>query len=87
MAENLGKYLPNEGRAPKLRHRMAAEGMQFPWRWNGDTVSLNLGVIWEMSARILMLGWLDKRASRRGSAQPRYALDKMKPRSAGIRGS
>ena len=28
---------------------MAADGMQFPWRWNGDTISLNLGVIWEMS--------------------------------------
>jgi PPOX class probable F420-dependent enzyme len=23
--------------------------MQFPWRWNGGTISLNLGVIWEMS--------------------------------------
>ena len=21
--------------------RKAAEGMQFPWRWNGDTISLN----------------------------------------------
>ena len=29
--------------------RLAAKGMQFPWRWNGDTISLNLGVIWEMS--------------------------------------
>ena len=28
---------------------MAAEGMQFSWRWNGGTISLNLGVIWEMS--------------------------------------
>ncbi len=28
---------------------MAAEGMQFSWRWNGGTNSLNLGVIWEMS--------------------------------------
>ncbi len=41
--------LPNEGRSPKSAHRMAAEGMQFPWRWNGGTISLNLGVIWEMS--------------------------------------
>ncbi len=30
-------------------HRMAAEGMPLPWRWNGSTISLNLGVIWEMS--------------------------------------
>ena len=28
---------------------MAAERMQFPWRCNGDPISLNLGVIWEMS--------------------------------------
>ena len=28
---------------------MAAEGMQFPWRWNGSTISVNLKVIWEMS--------------------------------------
>ena len=28
---------------------MAAEGMQFPWRGNGGTIFLNLGVIWEMS--------------------------------------
>ncbi len=33
MAENLGKYLPNEGRSPKPGHRMAAERMLFPWRW------------------------------------------------------
>ncbi len=41
--------LPNEGRSPKSGHRMAAEGMQFPWRWNGGTIFLNVGVIWEMS--------------------------------------
>ncbi len=29
---------------------MAAEGMPFPWRWNGGTISTNLDVIWEMSA-------------------------------------
>ena len=34
---------------PKSGHRMAAEGMQFSWRWNGGTTSLNLGVIWGMS--------------------------------------
>jgi hypothetical protein len=31
---------------------MAAEGMQFSWRWNGGMVSLNLGVIWGMSVQI-----------------------------------
>ena len=24
--------LPNEGRSPKSRHQMAAEGVLFPWR-------------------------------------------------------
>ncbi len=32
---------------------MAAEGMQFSWRWNGGTISLNLGVIWEMSVDMI----------------------------------
>ena len=32
---------------------MAAEGMQFSWRWNGGTISLNLGVIWEMSVDLI----------------------------------
>ena len=26
--------------------------MQFPWRWNGDTISLNLDVIWGMSVEL-----------------------------------
>jgi hypothetical protein len=30
---------------------MAAERMQFPRRWNGGTISQNLGVIWEMSVQ------------------------------------
>ncbi len=41
--------LPSEGRSPKSGHWMAAEGMPFSWRGNGGTISLNLGVIWEMS--------------------------------------
>ncbi len=41
--------LPDEGRSPESGYRMAAEGMQFSWRWNGGTISPNLGVIWEMS--------------------------------------
>ena len=28
---------------------MAAEGMPFPWRGNGSTISIDLAVIWEMS--------------------------------------
>ncbi len=38
-----------EGRSPKSGHRMAAEGMPFPWRWNGSTISTDLDVIWGMS--------------------------------------
>ena len=30
---------------------MAAEGMQFSWRWIDGTISLNLGVIWEMAMK------------------------------------
>jgi hypothetical protein len=41
--------LPTEGRSPTSGHRMAAEGMPFPWRWNGGMISANLEVIWEMS--------------------------------------
>ncbi len=28
---------------------MAAKGMQFPWRWQGGTISTNLDITWEMS--------------------------------------
>ena len=42
--------LPSACRSPKSGHRMAAEGMQSPWRWNGGMISLNLDDIWEMSA-------------------------------------
>ena len=28
---------------------MAAEGMRFSWPWNGSTISLIFGVIWEIS--------------------------------------
>ncbi len=41
--------LSNEGRSAKSGHRMAAEGMQFLWRWDGSTISLYLEVIWEIS--------------------------------------
>ena len=41
--------LPSAGRLPESCHRMAAEGMQFPWRWNGGTIFPNLDVIWGLS--------------------------------------
>ncbi len=30
-------------------HRMAAKGIQFPWRWDGGTISTVLNAIWGMS--------------------------------------
>lgn len=44
MAERLGKCLPNQGRFPKSGRRMAVEEMQFPRRWNGSMIFLNLGL-------------------------------------------
>ena len=41
--------LPDEDRSPKSSHRMAAEGIPFPWRGNGGTISTQLDVIWGMS--------------------------------------
>ena len=49
MAENWANGVPDEGRSPKSRHRMAAEGIQFPWRGNGSTISTDLDGIWGMS--------------------------------------
>ncbi len=40
--------LPDEARSPESGYRMAAEGIQFPWRWDGSTISTNLDVIWGM---------------------------------------
>ncbi len=37
--------LPSAGRLPKSCHRMAAKGIQFPWRWTSGTISTNLDVI------------------------------------------
>ncbi len=54
MAENLGNGIPNEDRSPKSGPRMAAEGMPFPWRWNGGMISANMEVIWEMSVMMTL---------------------------------
>ena len=42
---------PSDGRSPESGHRMAAEGMQFRWRWNGGTIFPNLNFIWGMSVK------------------------------------
>ena len=49
MAKNWANGVLDEGRSPESGHRMAAEGMPFPWRWNGSTISTDLDVIWGMS--------------------------------------
>ncbi len=41
--------LPSASRLPKSSHRMAAKGIQFPWRRDGGTVSTNLDGTWGMS--------------------------------------
>ena len=41
--------LPYEARSPESGYRMAAEGMPFPWRWDGSIFSANLEAIWGMS--------------------------------------
>ena len=53
MAENWANGVPDEGRSPQSGHRMAAEGIQFPWRGNGSTISTGLDGIWGMSDKIL----------------------------------
>jgi hypothetical protein len=53
MAENSRNGPPDEGQSPESGHRMAAEGMPFPWRWNAGAISTNLDVVWGMSANIL----------------------------------
>ena len=44
--------LLDEGQSPKPGHRMAAEAVPFPWRWNGGTISTDLDVIWGMSVKV-----------------------------------
>ncbi len=41
--------LPIEDLSPKSGYRMAVEGLPFPWRWNGGTISAVLEFNWGMS--------------------------------------
>ena len=58
MAENSRNGPPDEGQSPESGHRMAAEGMPFPWRWNGGTISTDLDVIWGMSVGIARMEFI-----------------------------
>jgi hypothetical protein len=37
-----------KGRGDEESHRMAAKGIQFPWRWDSRTISTKLDVIQEI---------------------------------------
>ncbi len=52
MAENWANGVPDEGRSPESGYRMAAEGIQFPWRGNGSAISTKLDCIWGMSTKV-----------------------------------
>ncbi len=56
MAENLGKWPSKRGPISKSGHRMAGEGMQFSWRWNGGTIFPNLDAIRGMSTQAVIRG-------------------------------
>ncbi len=49
MAKNWANGVPDEGRSSESGYRMAAEGIQFPWRGNGSTIFTVLNAIWRMS--------------------------------------
>jgi hypothetical protein len=49
MAENLGKLPFKRGQTLISGHGMAAEGIEFPRRWDGGMICTNLDGIWEMS--------------------------------------
>ena len=69
MAKNWANDVPDEGRSPELGYRMAAEGIQFPWRWNGGTTSTVLDVIWGMSANVSWSGFQHAASRSRSAAE------------------
>jgi hypothetical protein len=49
MSVSIRNLLAVARRGVEVSISVAAEGTQFPWRWNGGAIPLNLGVMWEMS--------------------------------------
>ncbi len=76
MAENMGNGLPSAGRLRKSGHRMAAEGMRFPWRWDGGTIF----PVW-MSSGECRLEWSsgESRFGRAGGDPTLVADDNLHP--------
>ncbi len=58
MARKMTELPSKRGPIAKIMPLDGCKGTQFPWQWNGGTISLNLGVIWEMSVNCL---WDDRR--------------------------
>ncbi len=58
--KNWPNGLPDKGQSSKPDHRMAAEGMPFPRRWNGGTISTVLDVIWGMSDTVRFISSRDR---------------------------
>ncbi len=53
MAENMTERPSKRRPLAKIRHQMAALGMEFPRRWTSGTISTNLDVIWGMSPKCI----------------------------------
>jgi hypothetical protein len=51
MTENMGKLPFGRRKTEKSGHRLAAKKTLFSRRWDGDMISANLEVIWEMSVK------------------------------------
>ena len=49
MVENLGQWPFKRGPILRIRSSDGCDRMQYPWRWDDDTISLNLGVNREMA--------------------------------------
>jgi hypothetical protein len=62
MAENLAKWPSKREPISKIGPSDGCGRDAVPWRWNGGTISLNLGVIWEMSAEVVHPKSMPKRA-------------------------
>ncbi len=53
MVENLGKWPFKRGPIYKIRPSDGCGRDAVTWRWDGGTISLNLGAIWEMSVHVI----------------------------------
>ena len=52
MARKMTEWPAKRGPITKIMPSDGCKGIQFPWRWDGGTISTNLDVIWGMSVYI-----------------------------------